>query len=113
MRTSICLGIALVAGFAQFAAAQDAGTGPAPTAEQRAAATKLLKLELIQKRLEAAGLKDVRVSPEVHVVQAQGPDGKPVVLAVDPETMIAIPLMIPGEPSTTGSGSEDEGEEKL
>src|ERR1043166_2152187 len=68
MRTSICLGIALVAGFAQFAAAQDAGTGPAPTAEQRAAATKLLKLELIQKRLEAAGLKDVRVSPEVHVV---------------------------------------------
>jgi hypothetical protein len=63
----------------------------------------------MQKQLEAAGLTDVHISPQVHVVQAKDKDGKPVVLVVDPQTMVAIPLI--GGPSTTGSGSE--GDERL
>jgi hypothetical protein len=46
------------------------------------------------------------------VVKAKDKDGKQIVLVVDPRTMLVIPLMTP-EPGTTGSGSEDEGDEKL
>jgi len=41
-------------------------------------------MKLIQKQLEAAGLADVQVSPQVHVVKAKDKDGKQVVLVVDP-----------------------------
>jgi len=111
MRSSIFIG--LMAAFIQTAAAQDAAPPSVPNDGQAAEAGKLLKRQFIQKQLEAAGLKDVRISPEVNVVHAKDKDDKQVVLVVDPETMVAIPLNIPGEPSTTGSGSEDEGDEKL
>jgi hypothetical protein len=46
--------------------------------------------QLIQKQAEALGLTDVRVSPQVHLVQAKDKDDKEVVIVVDPETMVAI-----------------------
>jgi hypothetical protein len=110
MRTSIF--VALTAAFIQTAAAQDANKPITPDEGQVGEPTKQLTIKLIQKRLEAAGFADVQVSPEVHVVKAKDKDGKQTVLVVDPRTMLAIPLM-PPESGTTGSGSEDEGDEKL
>jgi|ERR1041385_6861042 hypothetical protein len=111
MRTLISM--ALFAAFIGIAGAQEANAPAAPDAGQAAEAKKQLTVQLIQKQLEATGLADVHVSPQVHMVQARDKDGKKIVLIVEPETMVAIPLMLPAEPSTTGSGSEDEGEEKL
>jgi hypothetical protein len=104
--------VALTAAFIQTAAAQDANKPNVPDDGQVGEATKQLTIKLIQKQLEAAGLADVQVSPQVHVVKAKDKDGKQVVLVVDPSTMLIIPLM-PPESGTTGSGSEDEGDEKL
>ena len=109
MRTLIS--IALFVAFVGIAGAQEANAPAAPDAGQVAEAKKQLTVQLIQKQLEAAGLADVHVSPQVHLVQARDKDGKKIILIVEPETMAAIPLM--AEPSTTGSGSEDEGDEKL
>jgi uncharacterized protein YpmB len=109
MRMAIC--IAILSACIQTAMAQDTKS-PTPDANQKAEASKSLTTQLIQKELEAAGLMDVHVSPQVHVVQAKDKDGKQIVLVVDPETMLVIPLGLSREPSTTGSGSEDEGDEK-
>ena len=105
--------IALVAAFVGIAGAQEAEGPAAPDSGQVTEAKKQLTMQLIQKQLEAAGLADVHVSPQVHMVQARDKDGKKIVLIVEPETMVVVPLMVPAEPSTTGSGSEDEAEEKL
>lgn len=111
MRTLIC--VAVLAAFIQSAAAHDAKTPAAPDAGPTAEAKEQLKVKLIQQRLEAAGFVDVHISPQVHVVQAKDKDGKQIVLVVESQTMVAVPLKIPVEPSTTGSNSEDEGEDRL
>jgi hypothetical protein len=103
MRRAVCIAFLAFAVCLLPAMAQDK-LSPEKDAE------KALTQQLIQKQLEVAGLTDVHVSPQVHVAQGKDQDGNVIVMVIDPESGAVIRL--PTEPSTTGSGSEDEGAEE-
>jgi len=78
-----------------------------PNAEMSAEAEVIMQLQEFTKKLEEAGFKDVQLSHE-FIVQAKDKFDKPILMLVDPETMVAIQLKAQPDSETTGSGSSDQ-----
>ena len=72
-------------------------------AEASAESEALMRFQEVKNRLEAVGYKDIELDTDVLVVRGRDEStNSPVVLLVDPETLMSLPIEI--EPSTTGSG---------
>ena len=78
-----------------------------PNAEMSAEAEVIMQLQEFTKKLEEAGFKDVELS-QGFIVQARDRFDKPILMLVDPETMVAIQLKAQPESETIGSGSSEE-----
>ena len=78
-----------------------------PNAEMSAEAEVIMQLQEFTKKLEEAGFKDVQLS-QGFIVQAKDRFDKPILMLVDPETMVAIQLKSQPDSETTGSGSSDQ-----
>src|SRR5689334_19802900 len=109
MRTVIA--VVLLAALTQPSTAQPgkATTDPMaePNAQMSAEAEVLMKIQEFTKRLEEAGFKDILLSQGL-ILQAKDKFDKPILMLLDPETMVAIQLNAQPESETTGSGSSDE-----
>jgi hypothetical protein len=77
--------------------------------ESNAEAQAIAALQELNRKLEAAGYKDVQVLPEALVVSAKDGNGQQTLLLIDTKTMMALQLEAPAKSDTTGSGSVDEG----
>jgi len=102
---------AMLAASAQGAWAQNGlvKTDPmaVPNAEMSAEGEMLNNLQEFAKKLEEAGFKEIQIVAPTVLVQAKDRFDKPVLMLVNPETMVALQLQAP-ESETTGSGSPDE-----
>ena len=78
-----------------------------PNAEMSAEAEVIMKLQEFTKKLEEAGFTDIQLS-QGFILQAKDRFDKPMLMLVDPETMVAIQLKSQPESETTGSGSSDQ-----
>jgi len=78
-----------------------------PNAEMSAEAEVIMKLQEFAKKLEEAGFKDIQLSQGL-ILQAKDKFDKPVLMLLDPETMVGIQLKAQPESETTGSSSTDE-----
>ena len=78
-----------------------------PNAEMSAEAEVIMKLQEFTKKLEEAGFKDIQLSQGL-ILQAKDKFDKPILMLLDPETMVGIQLKAQPESETTGSGSSDE-----
>src|SRR5436190_9508754 len=102
---------AMLVAITQGALAQQAvKTDPmtVPNAERSAESELLMSLHEFTKKLEEAGFKEIQVLSPALLVQAKDKFDKPILLLVNPETMLALQLQAPSESETTGSGSSDE-----
>jgi len=79
-----------------------------PNAESSAESELLMGLQEITKKLEEAGFKEIQIVSPTLLVQAKDKFDKPVLMIVNPETMVALQIQAPSESETTGSGSPDE-----
>jgi len=79
-----------------------------PNAEMSAEAKFLINLQELANKLEAAGFKEMQILPPAILVHAKDKFDKPVLMLVNPETMVALQIQLPSESETTGSGSSDE-----
>jgi hypothetical protein len=108
MRTFVAF---LLAALAQPALAQSGKvkTDPMtePNAEMSAESEVIMKLQEFTKKLEEAGFKDILLSQGL-ILQAKDKFDKPILMLLDPETMVGIQLNGQPESETTGSGSSDE-----
>jgi len=78
-----------------------------PNAEMSAESELLMQIQEFTSKLEEAGFKEVEIVSEAIVVRAKDKFDKPILLLVDPQTMVAVQLQSPPS-ETTGSGSSDE-----
>jgi hypothetical protein len=78
-----------------------------PNAEMSAESELLMQLQELTSKLEEAGFKDIQVVSEALLVQAKDKFDKPILMLIDPRTMVAVQLQSPPS-ETTGSGSSDE-----
>src|SRR3954471_22481686 len=78
-----------------------------PNAEMSAESEVIMKLQEFTQKLEEAGFKDIALGQGL-ILQAKDKFDKPILMLVDPETMVAIQLNARPENETTGSGSSDE-----
>lgn len=99
------------AGTARTASVNPQAT-PSVESEEQMQATAML--QQLNSQLEAAGYKDVQVLPSAVVVSAKDGSGKPALLLIDLQSMMALRLESPagapggGDSGTTGSGSPEE-----
>jgi hypothetical protein len=91
-------------------AQQSVKTDPmgAPDAQANSETEIIRRLQHFAKKLEQAGFKDIQVVSEGLVLQAKDKFDKPIMMLVNPETMVAILLESRPERETTGSGSGEE-----
>src|SRR3954468_18291618 len=103
---------AMLAASAQGAWAQNGlvKTDPmaVPNAEMSAEGEMLNKLQEFARNLEEAGFKEIQIVAPTVLVQAKDKSDQPVLMLLNPDTMVAIQLQPPSENETTGSGSPDE-----
>ena len=66
------------------------------------------RLQEFGKNLEEAGFKDIQVISGGLIIRAKDKFDKPIVLLINPDTMVAFQLPIQPAPETTGSGSSEE-----
>jgi hypothetical protein len=78
-----------------------------PGIESKAEAQAIAALQELNRKLEAAGYKDVEVLPEALVVSAKDGNGQPTLLLIDTRSMMALQLEAPARSGTTGRGSID------
>ena len=72
-------------------------------AEASAESEVLMRFQEVKSRLEAVGYKDIELDTDVLVVRGRDEStNSPVVLLVDQETLMNLPIEV--NPSTTGSG---------
>jgi hypothetical protein len=90
MRTLLLIPALLVFALSQTALAQSTNQ---PDQDLQALPAKL------QKTLEDAGLKDIQIVPHSFLVRAKDHDGNPVMMVVNPDSIMAVTEI----PSTTGS----------
>jgi hypothetical protein len=100
---SFALCVACTTGAAAEARSAPVSLGPADTAESQIAAdTEAMQaLEVLNKRLEQAGYKDVQIVPQAIVVRAKDGKGNPALLLVDTQTLMALQL----QPPENGGGA--------
>jgi hypothetical protein len=102
----------LLAAIAQGAGAQENAdkTDPmaVPNAEMSAEGEMLNNLQKFVKKMEEAGFKEIQIVSPTILVQAKDKFDKPILMLVNPETMVGLQLQAPAESETTGSGSPDE-----
>jgi hypothetical protein len=96
---------------AQGASAQSnlAKTDPmgAPDVGGNAEADVAMRLREFKNQMEAAGFREVQISPTL-LLQAKDKDDQPVTMLIDPQRMIGIQLKGSPENETTGSGQIDD-----
>jgi hypothetical protein len=90
MRTLLLAPVLLALALSQPALAQSTSQ---PDQDLQALPAKL------QKTLEDAGLKDIQIVPHSFLVRAKDHDGNPVMMVVNPDSIMAVTEI----PSTTGS----------
>ena len=78
-----------------------------PNAEMSAESEVIMNLQEFTSKLEEAGFKDIQLSQGI-ILQAKDKFDKPILMLVDPETMVALQLKTQSDNETTGSGSSDE-----
>jgi len=66
-----------------------------------------MNLQEFTKKLEEAGFKDIQLGQGI-ILQAKDKFDKPILMLVDPETMVGLQLKAQPESETSGSGSSDE-----
>jgi hypothetical protein len=77
-----------------------------PNLESNSQKDRLMGIRNFAKAMEEAGFKEVKLSPAL-IVQAKDQLERPIVLIVDPRTMLAIELKGSHDRETTGSGSPE------
>jgi hypothetical protein len=94
---SLALCVACTTGASAEARSAPVSLGPTDTAESQisADAEAMQALEVLNKRLEQAGYKDVQIVPQAIVVRAKDGKGNPALLLVDTETLMALQLQPP------------------
>ena len=83
MKTMLAAGLGIALAMPAMAAttgAQESGNGASPPA----AAQK------IYHRLEQAGFSDVHIMPHSYLVRAKDPDGNPVMMVINPDSVTAV-----------------------
>jgi len=75
-----------------------------PQAAENTEAELTMKLAEFKTQMEAAGFKEVQISPAL-VLQAKDKEDQPITMLIDPQRMIGIELNGSPESETTGSGS--------
>ena len=90
MRTLLLIPALLVFALSQTALAQSTNQ---PDQDLQALPAQL------QKTLEEAGLRDIQIVPNSFLVRAKDHDGNPVMMVVNPDSIMAVTEI----PSTTGS----------
>jgi hypothetical protein len=73
-----------------------------PNAEMSAESEVIMMLQEFTKKLEEAGFKDIQLSQGL-ILQAKDKFDKPILMLVDPETMVGMQLNAQPENETTGS----------
>ena len=106
----------LIAAFLSVALAQPSMAQPGnvktdpmnePNAEMSAESEAIMNLQEFTKKLEEAGFKDIQLGQGI-ILQAKDKFDKPILMLVDPETMVGLQLKAQPESETSGSGSSDE-----
>jgi len=78
-----------------------------PHAEGNTEAELTMKLAEFKSQIEAAGFKEVQISPGL-VLQAKDKKHQPITMLIDPQRMIGIELNGLPESEATGCGSVDD-----
>ena len=103
------LALALCAGFALPAAAQQTPAAPAatPASGQQPSASKGESSAAIQAKLtqdlSKAGFTNVEVMPESFLVRAKDKEGRPVMMVINPDSVTSVTAM--GQPASSQSGA--------
>ena len=79
-----------------------------PNPEMSAEAKLLMNLQELANKLEQAGFKEMQIVSPAILIHAKDKFDNPVLMLVNPETMVALQIQAPSESDTTGSGSSDE-----
>ncbi len=65
----------------------------------------------LRERLTSAGFTDVNIVPSSFLITARDRNGRPVMMRITPNSMSFV-TEIPANPSTTGSGTEGQGQSR-